>query len=155
MPYDLLDNLFEAISYAETGSEPDPYIRTRYAPKQGSSAYGPVQLTGSTVKDFYSRYPDKFKDVAPYVNEFTSQADTFLKYGKSPKKKGYSPDYDYGGKGTLYGKKDEYRKMAETVMQLMLNEQGNALDKFVVRWRGVPENQDPNYFKKVRSKLKK
>ena len=48
------DNLYKAITGAEhqgyLGTEGyDPWIRTNYTPKGGSSAFGPLQLTGGRV----------------------------------------------------------------------------------------------------------
>ena len=33
---------YDAIQAAETGSQQDPWIRTKYAPKAGSTSFGPV-----------------------------------------------------------------------------------------------------------------
>lgn len=49
-----------AIEQAETGSEKNPFIRTRHAPEKGSTAYGPMQITGTTLRDFLTRYPQNF-----------------------------------------------------------------------------------------------
>lgn len=38
-------NIYKGLSYAETGGEENPYIRTKVIPKGGSSAFGPVQIT--------------------------------------------------------------------------------------------------------------
>ena len=46
---------------AETGSEKNPFIRTRHAPEKGSTAYGPMQITGTTLRDFLTRYPQHFE----------------------------------------------------------------------------------------------
>ena len=51
--YDLED-IYKAISFAETGGEKNPWIRTNSIPKsgKGSTAYGPVQITGSLLDDY-------------------------------------------------------------------------------------------------------
>ena len=55
----------DAITQAETGGENDKFIRTKYAPKGGSTAYGPMQITATTLGDMVNRHSDLFPDKDP------------------------------------------------------------------------------------------
>jgi hypothetical protein len=64
--------VYEAIAEAETGGEPNAWIRTRYAPAQGSTAYGPVQLTKSLAKGYLDFKHHLFTDEEKeYLKEFS------------------------------------------------------------------------------------
>ena len=93
------NELYNAIVHAETGSERNPWIRTKYAPAGGSTAYGEAQLTGGTVRDLIARYPNAFKPLKGYTDKFLKQADLFATFGREPHKPGYRKEYDYGGVG--------------------------------------------------------
>ena len=114
------DKLYSAFKNAETrGLEgEDAFIRTKanLAPG-GSSAYGPVQITGTLVEDMMNRgvIPDDLKD---YSNRFLDQSDLFLKYGNEKGLKGYDPKYDYGGSGHLTSEQDQadYNRLAKVLI---------------------------------------
>lgn len=91
-----LDDLYKGLSVAETGSYPNPWIRTAVRPKGGSTAFGPVQLTHTTADDFLKRHPRIRKAHADYWNKtFNPQGLLFKRYGAEPDKKGYDQRYDY------------------------------------------------------------
>lgn len=147
---DPVQKLYQALQYAETGGEKNPFIRTRVAPKSGSTAYGPVQMTGTLVRDYLKRKPDLFdEDETAFAERFVEQADKFAKFGRAPKAKGYEPRFDYGGTGEL-GDTPEDRALYERVAQKLIaakwQESGGNLPKFVKAWRGA---DDPGYFRKV------
>jgi hypothetical protein len=117
---DQTDKLYSAFKNAETrGLEgSDAFIRTKanLAPG-GSSAYGPVQITGTLVQDMMDRgvIPDDLKD---YSNRFLDQSKLFLKYGNEKELEGYDPKYDYGGSGHLTTPQDQedYSKLAKVII---------------------------------------
>lgn len=114
------DRLYAAFKNAETrGLEgKDAFIRTKanLAPG-GSSAYGPVQITGTLVQDMMDRgvIPDDLKD---YSNRFLDQSKLFLKYGNEKDLEGYDPKYDYGGSGHLTTDQDQadYNRLAKVLI---------------------------------------
>ena len=65
--------LCDAIAQAETGSFKNKFIRTTHAPTGGSTAYGPMQITGQTLKDMYARHPKNFPDTK-YTESLISQS---------------------------------------------------------------------------------
>ena len=92
---DQTDKLYSAFKNAETrGLEgSDAFIRTKAnLGPGGSSAYGPVQITGTLVQDMMDRgvIPDDLKD---YSNRFLDQSKLFLKYGNEKELEGYDPKY--------------------------------------------------------------
>ena len=117
---DQTDRLYAAFKNAETrGLEgKDAFIRTNanLAPG-GSSAYGPVQITGTLVQDMMDRgvIPDDLKD---YSNRFLDQSKLFLKYGNEKDLEGYDPKYDYGGSGHLTTEQDQadYNRLARVLI---------------------------------------
>ena len=46
-----------------------------------------------------------------------------------------------------------YKKFCESIMDIDYKLADFNLDQFITRWRGVPEDQDPVYFKKVKDEL--
>lgn len=91
-----IDQLYNGIAHAETGSFENPWVRTTSRPPGGSTAYGPVQLTHGTVKDFVTRYPSLRKTHNQYWNTvFDPQGQRFKRYGNEPHREGYDARYDY------------------------------------------------------------
>jgi len=148
--------LCTAIQSAETGSEKDPFIRTRHRPKGGSTAYGPGQITGQTLRDFKNRHPNEFNDVGDYMDNLISQSKKFAKYGAEPKKPGYHKRYDYGGSGELSNKNSElYNKVQRGVVRGMAKDLFGSIpdtltpkqrERLVTRYRGADRKSDPRYF---------
>ena len=151
-----IDNLYNAIRFAETGhlEGKDKWIRTQ-AKGTGSSAYGPVQinkaaLTGPGYSDVgFSPEVDEW-----IQNKYIPQMDLFLKYGGEDMKEGMER-YDYGGRGD-FTEEDTlmYNLMAKKLMGFEYDRVGGDLDKFISAWRGESEEQDPDYYEKVRSRIK-
>lgn len=91
-----IDQLYNALAKAETGSHSNPWIRTEVAPDGGSTAYGPVQLTLSTAADFVQRHPKAMRPYQAYwSNVFKPQGTLFRYYGREPKRDGYDRRFDY------------------------------------------------------------
>ena len=147
-----VQRLYKAIAAAETGGEKDPWIRTRVAPKKGSSAYGPLQLTKTLADDYLERKPIFSPQGTNYLQRFSTQGKKFLDYGREPNKPGYDPRYDYGGQGDLRTTADkaDYGRVVKAILGSMLKEYGSP-EKVLTRWRGKSEKQDPRYYKRFRA----
>lgn len=94
--YDI-EEIYKAISFAETGGEKNPWIRTKAIPKdgKGSTAYGPVQITGSLLDDYYN-HPSKRSIYDAHSNvadKLREQANLFNYYGNEPETKPLHPKH--------------------------------------------------------------
>jgi len=149
--------LYDAVFSAEFRSRRDqkaPFIRTRFAPPEGSSAYGPLQITRDLMVSALDQLnlTEKEED---YVDRFIDQADKFLKFGKEPDKEGYSEKYDYGGEGDLTSLEDchLYRSVGSKLLNLVWDQSGGDPDRFIKAWRyGLGSEKevardDPDYYK--------
>ncbi|EMD5616196.1 hypothetical protein VRM59_004477 [Salmonella enterica] len=137
-------NLYEGVKEAETGNEPNPWIRTK-APESGvSTAWGPAQLTGTLAEDYLKNHPEIFTpEELDYLDRFVIQADKFKKAAKN------DPKYGYGGTGDLTSEED--KKLYEQVNAKMMDHKyksTNSLNKAVIGWRG--KEDDAKYFDKVK-----
>ena len=166
---ELATKVYDALAVPETGGEKDPFIRTRVVEGEGSSAYGPVQITKGLMED--PRYSDI---VDP--NEFTArqrlieQSDKFLKYGNKDWQKLLNEGkisqeeaeeaqalYEYSMPGDFVRTekdKEDYKNYTITVIDKILKELNikdmndkKKLIKFIRRWRGV--DTDSEYEKDV------
>ena len=138
-PYYYQDELYNAIAGAETGSSKDPWIRTNYAPKGGSTAFGPVQITKTKAEDYASRgllSPESIAFVREVLNPMYDQ---FNKYGKEEKRPGYSREYDYGGTGNFDVEKyrGAYEKLAKEMMLHDYNANRGDIPNTVKAWRST------------------
>ncbi|EHT3579226.1 hypothetical protein KXY27_004545 [Salmonella enterica] len=138
-------NLYEGVKEAETGNEPNPWIRTK-APESGvSTAWGPAQLTGTLADDYRKNHPEIFtKDELDYLDRFVIQANKFKNADKN------DPKYGYGGEGDLTSEED--KKLYEQVNAKMMDHKyksTNSLNKAVIGWRG--NSSDKKYFERVKS----
>ena len=156
----IVNQFYVALAHAETGSFDNPWIRTTHKPALGSTAYGPLQITAGLVEDFLKRYPELFdEEMQEYVKRYLAQAIEFNRHGyarNADRPADHDPRYDYGGEGHLgHLERDRllYEKMAKSLLQKIIDENGGDTDKIIRRWRGVSESSDPSYYDKVRSKL--
>ena len=153
--YDI-DNIYNAIAYAETGSFSNPWIRTT-ASKTGSSAYGPVQMTGSLLDENLPRYDAsdpyvggksmiKFSpEEELFLDKYGNQASDFLFFGNDPTRKksinpktgsSYSENLDYTNKllmggtsgGEGYSWSDDEKLIYESVAKKMMTYKLNKFD---------------------------
>ncbi|MCS5737627.1 hypothetical protein, partial [Herbiconiux daphne] len=109
-----------------------------------STAYGPAQLTVSTLDDFYKRHPDLFSEQEKdYIHRFSAQGHKMMHADKN------DPVFGYGGTGILNSKPDQrlYGIVVRKMLQQMVKDNGGSLDKTVKRWRG--NDTDHKYFAKV------
>lgn len=158
---DKSDLMWSAVTKAETGSEKDPWIRVhdRNAPKEGSSAFGPAQIT----RDLMVRYQDeKYKDLfepheAKFLDKMIEQGNKFLKHGRMKGKlDGYNPIYEYGGKGDLIKTdrdKKLYKSVVQKIMKQHLVENNGDIEKAIKEWRygkkDMNRKYDDRYYKIV------
>lgn len=144
--------------------DPTLAIRTKArhkTAKQLSTAYGPVQITGSTMKDALNRNPQFFdSDSKKYAEQFINQAGKFSKAAKGNKL------YDYGKPGDLSGPQfhGPYQQASLAVIKTKLKDaninpneplSSTNLNTAIRKWRGASEEQDPEYYKIIRSNYKK
>jgi len=148
---DEIDRLYNSFVNAETGhlQGDGKFIRTEARDtKGGSSAYGPVQITGTLVQDMMDRgvIPDDLKD---YSNRFLDQSKLFLKYGNEKDLEGYDPKYDYGGSGHLTSEQDQkdYNRLARVLIANHYNNAKNEVVKNPGRagMTGIGPGRDPVY----------
>lgn len=141
--------IYEAIAEAETGGEPNAWIRTRYAPAQGSTAYGPVQLTKSLAQGYLDFKHHIFNsEEKEYLKEFVRQGELFAKYGKEPDLAGYDAKYDYGGSGHLDTRvaKRQYEAVCKKMLNEIYHRVDGDLDKVWNEWRfGPVGGEDERY----------
>ena len=160
------DSLYDALASAETGAYQNPWIRTQVA-GSGSSAYGPVQMTGGENSMMANVYNDPqlaermgiTDDEIGYIQNYLGQADEFL----SPESDEYGSTYGYGGGGILTSDEDKtmYKNVAKKMMNYELGRQGGDLDKFIEEWRfgqgGVPKDiskEELELYEEYRGKVK-
>jgi len=164
-----VDQLYNAIRSAETDMLDtkqwghNRWRRTSSAPPAGSTAFGPVQLTGRRVKD--KKFKDK--DLQNYADRFMTQAMLFNIHGNETAMKGYDPRLGYSnindpnaGVGMLTSKKDKlnYEQLSKKLMERAYKRQGNNLEGFIKDWRHGHNYTGPidqDYTNKVKDYLKK
>jgi len=124
-PVDLV--LQRGIAVQETGGEEDPWIRTNLKDTPGgSTAYGPLQITGKTLDDLtdkqleikgISKLSDAEKEL---VKKLKKQSRQFAKHGNEQDKDWYNPRYDYGGTGDALteNEKKTYWKLGNKLFRL-------------------------------------
>ena len=137
---------YQAISHAETGGEKNPHIRTKSVPKDDiSTAFGPVQITGSLAKGAHKAgYLKKSKDF--YEKEMSPRYDRMKKADKKDARYYYGGDAEFDAK--KHGK--DYEVFAGEIMDGVEKEAKGDETKFVEKWRGKTEKQDPEYYKRYR-----
>lgn len=142
------------IAKVETGGEKDPFIRIREknAPKEGSSAYGPLQVTKTLADDYIDRKADLFTpEEMSYLKRFSEQGTKFLKHGRNKGKEGYDANYDYGAKGDLDSPAD--REMYWQVFGKVVEDRLGTYptDEEIARlWHGgSDEGKISNYVRKL------
>jgi hypothetical protein len=142
----LADRLYKAFSHAETGGEENPWRRTRYKPKGDvSTAFGPVQVTMTLMKDAMDRKDHLLNNQEEiFAKRFVSQGERFMKARDN------HPVYGYGGTGFLKTKNDRimYERVAKKLLLDAHLRSKEDLGKTIKKWRGV---EDPNYERKVRA----
>lgn len=125
-----LDRIYNALWHAEHAnsvSDPDAtWIRTKHAPKGGSVAFGPLQITRKFMDGIIKNDPELYKRHKDYIDNvlFPMQL-KFKEFGREPNKKGYDPRWDYGGYGIKHTPemKEAYRRLGLDVIRYTINEE--------------------------------
>jgi len=162
-----IDDIYDSIIAAEHISGKSQWRRTE---GRGSSAYGPVQLTGGNVSKMWDAYHDEYQskklnlkeDERQYISRFLEQADRFL----DPVSDEDFSTYGYGGPGVLTSDEDKalYESVSKKIMNFELDHRyGGNVKEFIKRWRGptkkyIPGGKDPGnktYFDKFWGKYDK
>tara|TARA_R110002012_G_C11453355_1_gene592007 strand:+ start:152 stop:772 length:621 start_codon:yes stop_codon:yes gene_type:complete len=136
----------------------DSFIRTKASnTPEGSSAYGPVQLTGILVQEMVNQkvIPNELMD---YTNRFLEQSKKFLKYGNEPNLEGYEKKYDYGGSGDLTSEQDmeDYKNLANVIIKHHEDKANGDELKLINSWRfgfnsnDSVETKDKDYLERFR-----
>lgn len=156
-----------ALQGAETPKDvfPDPWIRTTHAPKEGSTAFGPLQITGRLARDFMNN-PLKREWInptnRPFLTNFVHQAGEFAKFGRNPGAPGYNKIYDYGGSGHLTTPADKanYLSMGNDMIRYQMNDAltrgGDPVTEFLRNWHSRAEPVPTGYsnrFSKIFNQL--
>lgn len=140
--------MYRALGGAETGHLKNRFIRTQAAESGVSTAYGPLQVTGTLAKDARTKYSHLYSEnELKYLDRFIDQSEQ-MKH--APK----GSEYDYGGAGHL-GNTKEDRKMYADVFQKLLKQmyrEKGSWSKVAHAWRG--NDKDKSYFAKVAAHLK-
>ena len=151
-----IDKYYKALENAETKAEIDQgksnYIRTRANKTEGgSSAFGPVQITGTLAEGAHKNgYLKESKEF--YEKEMAPRYKKMLYHGNNKGKVAdYNPRYDYGGDAEFDPKKhaQSYEVFAKEVMTGIDKEAKGDEKEFVRKWRGRKESQDPEYWKRM------
>lgn len=146
----MFDQFYEAFRRAETGSVPNPWIRTMYRKAPGgSTAYGPVQITKDLVDRSEKKGIFKGTPVENFVDEFQKQGGMFNYHGNEKGRiPDFDPKYDYGGSGHLTTKEDKenYRKMADILIKDHWDQVKNSkrpIEDLIKLWRWGPKSLNP------------
>jgi len=175
-----VDLVYDSLHFAEWGEGYDKpkfhlgdyFTRTHTEPEEGSSAYGPLQITGGLLVAYFGtdKQLEDFGNTGPagefkeaygnaggkkdgsavarsilnneekvFVDAMIDQAHSFLIYGNRPKKEGYNPTYDYGGRGDIFEKfpnyKQLYKQVAHKLIELSLDKANGDLVKTAKIWK--------------------
>jgi hypothetical protein len=140
-----IDEMYEGLRNAETGSEKNGYIRTKSRPKNDiSTAFGPVQITRALAegsnKNGYLKNSKGF-----YEKELKPRYDRMYKADDKDTR------YTYGGDAEFDSAKhgQDYEMFAKEVMTGIADEAKHNEDEFIKKWRGRDKSQDPKYYDKV------
>jgi len=154
-----LEDIYNAYQFAETGSFSNPWIRTvAENTPGGSTAYGPVQITGGLIDDFYNNERSVFDDNSDIAQVLRGQAALYSHFGNEEGLAGYDPRYDYKGEGIGLTdiQKIQYKDFAQDMMQDMWNKnknKENPVQSFIEAWRGKTIEEDPDYYKRFNTYL--
>lgn len=116
-----------------------------------STASGPLQITGTLVKDMLRKHPEIFTpEEREYAENFVNQAEIM---------KDVSPDdptFGYGKSGVLFSNpklKSLYMSMGKKLINQVYDDSGQDVDRFITAWRGVPHSKDPRYHNLVNRRI--
>ena len=147
-------NYLEAISFAETGGETNPWIRTKVIPEGGSTAFGPAQITASLIKDALNRGKLSQESSAFAQQVMLPMQSLFAKFGNEEGLTEEEKVFDYGGTGgfdpDIHG--EAYNMLANELIGLKL-EGTSTINDFLKKWRG--KEPETGYRKRFEKKFKR
>jgi|TARA_R110002096_G_scaffold1512_1_gene7878 hypothetical protein len=153
------EEVYNAFKFAETGSFDNPWIRTVARDTDGgSTAFGPVQITGGLIDNFYDNEREVFNDNSDIAETLKGQSTLFNWFGNESGKAGFDKKYDYGGEGVglTDTEKVRYKDFAQDMMSDMWSKnknKENPILSFIQSWRGKSIEEDPDYYKRFNSYL--
>jgi len=166
------DILLRGIAPQESGGEEDPWIRTkvRDAPG-GSTAYGPLQITGSTLDDLENEHlkakgqSELSAKEKSLIKKLKRQSKLFAKHGNEQDQEWFDPRYDYGGSGDPLTpeEKETYWNLGDRLFKLKASYKGydpNRLDdlqlaEVIGDWYGRDKEYTDEYITNVLGHLKR
>lgn len=154
------DEIYNAFKFAETGSFNNPWIRTVASKTPGgSTAFGPVQITGGLLDNFYKNERGVWDKNEGIASKLKGQATLFNHFGNESNKAGYTGLFDYGGTGFGFtdDEKGQYKVLAKDMMQDMWKKnknKKNAVQEFINAWRGKTKDEDPDYYSRFNKYLR-
>jgi len=166
------DKLYEAIQGAEHQGFLEkegysPWIRTK-AKGTGSSAFGPVQLTGgggsmlANVARGGADIGTTSEEMDWIKSSYLPRAGKALKFGGSDMPVGgIDPltgedvsKYDYGGDWGFTGEdKMMYENISKKLIGSEFKRAGGNMGKFIQSWRGKSREQDPDYYEFIEGQI--
>ena len=171
VPDDFVDRVYHGLWHAEhanSWSKPDnTWIRTTHEPVDGSTAFGPIQITGKLLRGVVKNDPDFYAKHKAYIdNVLLPMYKKFSYYGREPQRQGYHVRYDYGGYGDAHTPemRAAYEKMSKDLIRYYIKEQrmrnknfnpvGNANDLHTLvglhrfGYKDMQTKKDIPYFKR-------
>ena len=154
-----LEDIYNAYAFAETGSFDNPWIRTTDRKAEGgSTAHGPVQITGGLIDNFYNNERSIFDDNSDIAQTLRGQAALYSHFGNESGRAGFDESLDYGGGGIGLTdiQKVQYKDFAQDMMTDMWSKnknKDNPVQSFIEAWRGKSIDEDPDYYKRFNTYL--
>jgi hypothetical protein len=88
-----IKDILEKIASHETKGYKNPWVRTSYAPLEGSSAFGPLQMTKKSLLDISDE--NLTPELRQFKYELIEEQTKGLEFGREPEKEGYEEIYEY------------------------------------------------------------
>ena len=153
---ELAVRVYEALTVPETGAFEDPFIRTEFIPEEGSTAYGPVQITKGLMEDpRYSDIDDPYESIAR--QRLINQGEKFARFGNRDWERLLESGeitqkeadeaaalYEYGKSGDYVRDdrdKEDYKRYAVSIINRKLKDlekegfkDKEKLEKFLKEW---------------------
>ena len=153
---ELAVRVYEALTVPETGVFEDPFIRTDFISEEGSTAYGPVQITKGLMENpRYSDIDDPYESIAR--QRLINQSEKFVRFGNRDWEKLLESGeitqkeadeaaalYEYGKSGDYVRDdrdKEDYKRYAVSIINRKLKDlekkgfkDKEKLEKFLKEW---------------------
>jgi len=151
-----INDIYSGLVRAETGGHEDPWIRTELIVPEGSSAFGPLQITRGLLKSHIDRGTLALnEEEAEFAEHWLAESSKMLEYGYNKHATELSREewenkvgkdnlakYDYGKAGAVI-RNDRDKKLYESIGKKLMILEG-ALEKtqeeFLETWRGEVPN---------------